>query len=78
MLPADLRRGERYWRWSFGASPCRELGRMWPELAGEFGTLELGELLWEEFPPTVGYKGRTMMPQRCTGFVCVTIIGGLL
>lgn len=45
MLPADLRRGERYCRWSFGASPCSELGRMWPELAGEFGTLELGELL---------------------------------
>lgn len=45
MLPADLRRGERYWRCSFGARPCRELGRMWPELAGELGTLELGELL---------------------------------
>lgn len=45
MFPADLRRGERYWRWSFGARPCSELGRIWPELAGEFGTLELGELL---------------------------------
>lgn len=52
MLPADLRRGERYWRWSFGARPYRELGRMCPELAGELGTLELGELLWDEFPPT--------------------------
>lgn len=28
MLPADLRRGERYWRWSLGARPWRELGRM--------------------------------------------------
>lgn len=45
MLPADLRRGERYWRCSLGARPCRELGRMWAELAGELGTLELGELL---------------------------------
>lgn len=45
MLPADLRRGERYCRWSLGARPCRELGLMWPELAGELGTLELGELL---------------------------------
>lgn len=52
MLPADLRRGERYCRWSLGARPWRELGRMWPELAGELGTLELGELLWEELPPT--------------------------
>lgn len=52
ILPADLRRGERYWRCSFGARPWRELGRIWPELAGEFGTLELGELLWDEFPPT--------------------------
>lgn len=25
---------------------------MWPELAGELGTLELGELLCDEFPPT--------------------------
>lgn len=24
---------------------------MWPEPAGEFGALELGELLWEELPP---------------------------
>lgn len=45
MFPADLRRGERYWRCSLGARPCSELGRMWPELAGELGTLELGELL---------------------------------
>lgn len=52
MLPADLRRGERYWRCNLGARPCRELGRIWPELAGEFGTLELGELLWDEVPPT--------------------------
>lgn len=52
MLPADLRRGERYWRWSLGARPWRELGRMWPELAGELGTLELGELDWDELPPT--------------------------
>lgn len=28
MLPADLRRGERYWRWSLGARPWRELGLM--------------------------------------------------
>lgn len=53
MLPADLRRGERYWRWSLGARPCRELGRVCPEPAGELGTLELGELLCDEFPPTV-------------------------
>lgn len=52
MFPADLRRGERYWRCSLGARPCSELGRMWPELAGELGTLELGELLWDEAPPT--------------------------
>lgn len=52
MLPADLRRGERYWRCSLGARPCSELGRMWPEPAGELGTLEPGELLWDEFPPT--------------------------
>lgn len=53
MLPADLRRGERYWRWSLGARPCRELGRVCPEPAGELGTLELGELLCDEFPPTL-------------------------
>lgn len=28
MFPADLRRGERYWRCSLGARPCSELGRM--------------------------------------------------
>lgn len=64
MLPADLRRGERYWRWSLGARPCRELGRVCPELAGELGTLELGELLCDEFPPTLYKqtdKGRTML-----------------
>lgn len=27
------------------------LGRIWPDPAGELGALELGELLWEEFPP---------------------------
>lgn len=53
MLPADLRRGERYWRWSLGARPWRELGRVCPEPAGELGTLELGELLCDEFPPTL-------------------------
>lgn len=53
MLPADLRRGERYWRWSLGAKPWRELGRVCPEPAGELGTLELGELLCDEFPPTL-------------------------
>ena len=26
MLPADLQRAERYWRWSFGERPCREEG----------------------------------------------------
>lgn len=57
MLPADLRRGERYWRWSLGARPCRELGRVCPEPAGELGTLELGELLCDEFPPTL-VRGR--------------------
>ena len=53
MLPADLRRGERYCRCSLGARPCRELGRVCPEPAGELGTLELGELLCDEFPPPV-------------------------
>lgn len=52
MFPADLRRGERYWRCSLGARPCSELGRMWPEPAGELGTLEPGELLWDEVPPS--------------------------
>lgn len=46
MLPADLRRP---WRnlcpGSLGPSPWRVLGRMWPEPAGEFGALELVELL---------------------------------
>lgn len=52
MLPADLRRPWRSrWPGSLGPRPCRVLGRMWPEPAGEFGALELGELLWEEFPP---------------------------
>lgn len=50
MLPADLQRAERYWRWSLGDRPCRELGRMWWEAAGELGVLEAGELLWEEVP----------------------------
>lgn len=52
MLPADLQRAERYWRCSFGDSPCRVLGRMWCEAddAGELGVLEAGELLWEEAP----------------------------
>lgn len=63
MFPADLRRGERYWRCSLGARPCRELGRMWPELAGELGTLELGELLWDEFPPTAETR-RTILLTR--------------
>lgn len=52
MLPADLRRGERYCRCSLGARPVRELGLAWaappepPEPpAGELGTLEPGELL---------------------------------
>lgn len=52
MLPADLHRAERYWRWSLGERPCRELGLMWweEEEAGELGVLEEGELLWEEVP----------------------------
>lgn len=50
MFPADFLLGDLYCRCSFGARPCRELGRMCPELAGELGTLELGELLCEEFP----------------------------
>lgn len=45
MLPADLQRAERYWRWSLGERPCRELGRMCWEAAGELGVLEAGELL---------------------------------
>lgn len=53
MLPADLRRP---WRslcpGSLGPRPCKVLGRIWPEPAGELGALELGELLWEELPPT--------------------------
>lgn len=52
MLPADLRRPWRSrWPGSLGPRPWRVLGRMWPEPAGELGALELGELLWEEFPP---------------------------
>ena len=47
MLPADLQRAERYWRWSLGLRPCRELGLMWWEAAGELGVLDAGELLWE-------------------------------
>lgn len=54
MCPTDFLLGE----WNVWVSLCfrpwRELGRgkcgRWVELAGEFGTLELGELLWEEFP----------------------------
>lgn len=33
-----------------GDRPCRELGLMWCEAAGEFGVLEAGELLWEDVP----------------------------
>lgn len=52
MLPADLRRPwRRRWPGSLGPRPCSVLGRMWPEPAGELGALELGELLWDEFPP---------------------------
>lgn len=52
MLPADLHRAERYWRWSFGDSPCSVLGRMWCDAddAGELGVLDAGELLWDEAP----------------------------
>ena len=33
-------------------SPCNELGRLkWAELAGEFGVLELGELLLDDVSP---------------------------
>lgn len=70
MFPADLRRGERYWRCSLGARPCSELGRMWPELAGELGTLELGELLWDEAPPTgaaAGEDRRSAGPASSSG-----------
>lgn len=45
MLPADLQRAERYWRCSLGERPCRELGLMCWEAAGELGVLETGELL---------------------------------
>lgn len=52
ILPADLRLPERYrCPLSLGARPCRVLGRMCPEPAGELGALELGELLWEELVP---------------------------
>lgn len=56
MLPADLHRAERYWRWSFGDKPCNVLGRMWCEAddAGELGVLEAGELLWDEAPACQG------------------------
>lgn len=52
MLPADLQRAERYWRCSFGDSPCKVLGLMWCEAdeAGELGVLEAGELLCDEAP----------------------------
>lgn len=32
---------------------------MWPEPAGEFGALELGELLWDELPPGSKKKKKT-------------------
>lgn len=50
MLPADLQRADRYCRWSLGERPCRELGLMCWEGAGEFGVLEAGELFWDEAP----------------------------
>lgn len=70
MLPADLRRGERYWRWSLGARPCRELGRVCPEPAGELGTLELGELLCDEFPPTLDSRMNGKTDQQKTAHQC--------
>lgn len=51
MLPADLRRPCRRRPGSLGPRPCRVLGLMWPEPAGELGALELGELLCDEVPP---------------------------
>lgn len=45
MLPADLQRAERYCRWSLGDRPCRELGLMWWDGAGELGVLDAEELL---------------------------------
>lgn len=45
MFPADLQRAERYCRWSLGDRPCRELGLMWWDAAGELGVLDAGELL---------------------------------
>lgn len=46
MLPADLRLPDLYLcPPSFGPKPWRVLGLMCPEPAGEFGALELGELL---------------------------------
>lgn len=50
MFPADLHRAERYWRCSLGERPCRELGLMCCDGAGELGVLVAGELLWEEAP----------------------------
>lgn len=50
MFPADLQRDERYWRCSLGDRPCRELGRMCCDAAGEFGVEDAGELLWEDVP----------------------------
>lgn len=59
MLPADLQRAERYWRCSLGERPCRELGRMCWEAAGELGVLEAGELLWDEVPGGMKEMGET-------------------
>lgn len=59
MLPADLQRAERYWRWSFGERPCRELGLMCWEGEGEVGVLEAEELLWDEAPDGDGDTTKT-------------------
>lgn len=52
ILPADFLLPDLYLGPpSFGPNPCRVLGLTCPEPAGEFGALELGELLCEEFVP---------------------------
>lgn len=50
------------------------LGRMWPEPAGEFGVLELGELLWEELPPGI-HKHKSQyasVNERHTQVICLS------
>lgn len=78
MLPADLHRAERYWRWSFGERPCRELGLICWDGAGELGVLEAGELLCEEAPngpeTETNYPGEQFQQNRFRNSWCVNTL----